>query len=302
MKVRREDFLIQEACDVAVLESGSDMLFERTDCPYLLLFCKEQYEVRILFLSRSKLVRAVEMLGFMIAEFGLVRGDAGRATATISQAILNSLIMDAEFATVWQYFDSLVRAYIRDTVTITAYEYAADNEALIHSLPLYVKRKVKMAVVKSTDILPEGQSFVIKTLENESGLVVTASETTYIMIGCRGEIYEIEASKFSRSYEITEEKLDVFEQMLDFIPEVRISATKEYVPIDDKAHICYPKQDAKIYAMRLKSRTKIFQKDGQGEYFLGRAGDYMAIRADDIRDMYIIQENVFEQTYEMWEE
>ena len=299
MNARKQDFLIENVDDISVLERSNEELFADKSCLYLLLICKEQYEVKILFLSRSKLVRAVEILEFMLSEFGLVKGDASRANACISQAILNSLVTDAEFSTEAMYFDSLIDSYLEDTAFIMAYDFARENADVIYSLPLYVKRKVKWAVVKSVDIVNAGESFIIKSLENESGEAVVASDNSYIMVGCRGEIYEITKDKFDKSYEMSDEKLDVFEQMLDFIPEVKNCKTGEYVSIDDRAHICYPKQDAKIYAMRLNYRTKIFQRDGDGEYFLGRPGDYMAVRADDIGDMYIIQKDVFEYTYEM---
>ena len=43
---------------------------------------------------------------------------------------------------------------------------------------------------------------------------------------------------------------------------------------------------------------KVFGK-GRGDYFIGKAGDYLAIRLDDLQDMYIIRREVFERTYEL---
>ena len=39
-------------------------------------------------------------------------------------------------------------------------------------------------------------------------------------------------------------------------------------------------------------------KNSEQEYFLGRPGDYLAVRLDDITDIYVIQRDIFAETYE----
>ena len=165
----------------------------------------------------------------------------------------------------------------------------------------YQKKKIPWAFVKSTDIVGTGESFHIKSLENESGLMITADEDSYIMIGCRGEIYDIERIKFENTYEVTGGRLDIFEQMLDFLPEVERDSDGQYVSLDEIARLCYPKRGKDIYAKELENRTKVFPATREHEYFLGRPGDYLAIRTDDINDAYIIQGEIFRQTYEVKE-
>lgn len=118
-----------------------------------------------------------------------------------------------------------------------------------------------------------------------------------IMIGCLGEIYEITDEKFKSTYDVTYERLDIFERYFDFIPAVELPDKGKYVTIDEMAHLCYPKPGNGIWAKRLDKRTKIFRK-GSLDYFIGNPGDYMAIRADDYQDIYVIQQEVFLRTYE----
>ena len=73
--------------------------------------------------------------------------------------------------------------------------------------------------------------------------------------------------------------------------------TGEYMIIDEYAHICHPKPGAGIKADRLKYRTKVF-RNGKPDYFIGKPGDYLAIRPDDLTDIYIIQSEVFGRTYD----
>ncbi len=296
--IRREDFVIECIQEEQLLGEPEAVLLHKYHCNYLLLIHEEQNQAQLLFVSGSKKIRAVEIMEYLLPGFGLVRGDATRATGIISLAILKSQISDSEMPDAVMYFEKVVEDYIENTLCIVAEDYAAQNAEAIYNMTRYSKKRNKWAMVKSTDIAEPGQAFVVNSLENESGEEVIASEEIYIMIGCRGEIYCITAEKFHNTYEVTEEKLDVFEEMMDYIPEVRLVASGEYIAVDEKARICYPQSSVQIYAKQLQGRTKVFQGRGDGEYFLGRAGDYMAIRVDDIRDMYIIQKEIFEQTYE----
>jgi len=294
----KAEFVIKCIQDEQLMQEDAGTLLDKFACTCLLLIYEEQNQVQLLLASGLGQIRAVEMLEYMLSEFGLVRGDARKASGIVSLAILRSQMSDNESGDIEEYFDKIIDDYMSNTTCIVAEEYAASNESYIRQLPLYIKKKKKWAMVKSTDIVEAGEIFVIKSLENESGENIVAQEDVYIMIGSRGEVYHISAQKFENTYEITSENLDVFAEMLDFIPEVQLVETGEYITIDDKAHICYPQRNVRIYAVQLQGRTKIFQGSGEGNYFLGRQGDYMAVREDDIRDIYVIQREIFESTYE----
>lgn len=268
------------------------------DCRYLLVTWTEQEEERLLFLSGSKQIRALELLDYMIPEFGLVKGDAGQAWGKISSAVLKVRMSDVDLRDPYAFFVKTVASYYVDCDRIDAAVYGVEQEDAIRRAPVYRKKKIPWAYVRSTDAVEAGQPFLVRSLENESGVVLVSDPDVYIMIGCRGEAYDIRRDKFEATYEPTDEELDVFAQMLDFLPEIECVAQKEYISIDEKAHLCYPKAGNGIYARQLKRRTKVFPADGTGEYYLGRPGDYLAIRRDDLTDIYIIQGDIFQQTYE----
>ena len=267
-------------------------------CHFLLLLWKEQEEDRFLFFSDTKKVRAIEYMDYMISEFGLVKGNAFAASGQISSAVWKVQMSGMDMGDTMEYCLERAASYHTEIQIIEAAAFGIGQAGYIRSLPQYVKKKIPWAYVKSTDITSEGQQFEIRSLENESGIVLTAHPDVYIMIGCRGEAYDITREKFERTYESTEDVLDVFEQMLDFIPEARLLTNGEYVSLDDLAHLCYPRQGNAIYAVCLKERTKVFPENGTQEYYLGRPGDYMAVREEDLTDIYIIQRDIFRQTYE----
>lgn len=279
-------------------EAGQQLL-TKMECDYLLLVSAWQVEIRLMFISNNKRVRAPEFLDALLAEYGLVKGDGFFASARVSSAILQAQISDMELSGIMEYFLKMVNAYFVESDWINAKQYSVEQRDSIINYDLYQKKRVAWAYVKTSDIVRAGKKILIKSLENESGTEITADENLYIMIGCRGEVYYIEKNKFESTYEVTEEKLDVFEQMLDFLPEVETVPDGEYISLDEMAHLCFPKRDNGIYARQLNRRTKVFPADENGDYFLGRPGDYMAVRADDLSDIYIIRRDIFGQTYEL---
>lgn len=279
-------------------DAFDDEWLKALECHFLLLVWKSQDEDRLLFLSDTRRVRALEFLDYLIAEFGLVRGNAGCASGQISSAILSVQISDMELSDTMEYFLRMSTSYYEDCNWIEAAQYGVVHCDEIAHMTKYYKKKIAWAYVKSTDVVPVGEQIRIKSLENESGMLLTADEDRYIMIGCRGEVYDITREKFERTYEETNEPLDIFEQMLDFLPAIEKVSDGDYISLDEVAHLCYPRRGAGIYAAELERRTKVFPSNGNAEYFLGRVGDYMAVRLDDFTDIYVIQREIFLQTYE----
>ncbi|MBE5926328.1 MAG: hypothetical protein E7270_05130 [Lachnospiraceae bacterium] len=289
VKMQRED----------VLEYRNFM--KELKCNFLLLIWHEHEEERLYFMSESKRVRALEFIDYLMPEFGLVRGNEKAAGGRISSAILRVKMSENDIETTMEYFLKMSNSYFEDCELIIAADYGIRMEESIKKMERYHKKKIPWAFVKSTDIVAQGEVLRIKSLENESGLQLTADKDVYIMIGARGEVYDIERNKFEKTYDETDGKLDIFEQMLDFLPEVERESDGKFISLDEIAHLCYPKLGTSIYAKELENRTKVFSVIREQEYFLGRPGDYLAVRADDLCDVYIIQGEIFRQTYEPME-
>ena len=271
---------------------------EALNCHFLLLIWREQEEERLYFFSDTKRVRALEFLGYLLPEFGLVKGRAKVAAGRIASTILKVQMSDMELQDTLQYFLKMSASYFENSDCIMAGEYGKQQASVICNFPRYVKKRIPWAVVRTTDIARPGSLIRIKSLENESGMEMIANADIYIMVGCRGEVYDIKRDKFERTYDMTDEKLDVFEQMLDFLPEAKLMDGEVYVSLDEFAHLCYPKAGAGIYAKELEKRAKVFPVGDSQEYYLGRPGDYLAVRPDDLCDIYVIQREIFLQTYE----
>ncbi len=269
---------------------------------YVLMIWREHEEVRALFFSEDSHVRALEFLNAVFSDAALVKGDSFKALAKVSTAILWVRMEEAGLADLADYFREKVVEYFQDCDSVIAGEYGKRHLEDIKRMSKFRKRHITWSYVRSTDVVEEGQLFRLRTLENESGSEIAAAQDLYIMIGTQGEVYHIARSKFEASYEASEEPLDIFSQMTVFLPEIEVVSTGEYIDIDEVAHICYPRRDAGIYAKELERRTKVYPVYDPDKYFLGKKGDFMAIRMDDPTDIYIIQRNIFHRTYEVDEE
>lgn len=264
---------------------------------YSIDYVEENNQVRVELHSKSDEIRAVELLDYIMHNVALVKGDRHDAVAVISAGILKSIAVSDELYTIDEYLQKKCDDYFVMVDTIKAEEYAANNESKIRRLPVYAKKDVMWAVVKTTDIMEEGTEFIVKSLENTTGHRMRAEKDSYIMIGIKGEVYDITAEKFEKTYEMTDEDFDMFEQMVTYIPEIQNCMDGKYTAIDNVAKICRPKPDNRIYAKKLARRTKVFGCGGREDYFLGHKDDYMAVRTDDIKDIYIINKEIFEETY-----
>lgn len=264
-----------------------------------LFWTKDGEDIRILFCSNDKSIRALEFMDYLVEYYAMVQGNGEIAQAVITPVFLQAMMSELEVNDVQSLLEKIVELYHTRCQWIYAVDYAKENREFIMQMPSYVKKFVPWAFVKSVDIVEEGQQFRMKSLENETDMLLEASPDTYIMIGYHGEIYHISREKFERTYEVTDEQLDVYEQMLDYLPEVRKCEDDSFVSLDELAHLCYPKKVNGIYAVPLERRAKVFNPYMQGEYFVGREGDYLAIRKDDLEDIYIIQKEILGETYEV---
>lgn len=279
--------------EVLTWETGSAV-----DEDYYLFYMEDSSDITLYFYSKNRNIRALEFLDFIIGEYGYISGDKNKAKGVISVSVMSSQLMELDLDNVPDYLKQKIHDYFEECDWIYIPECSQDYFEKFKTNPVYKKKKIPWAVVKTTDIVPAGEILNLKTLENESGLDIVAAEDILLMIGIKGEVYDIKREVFEKSYSMTDERLDIFTSMKDFIPEVHRKATGEYITVDELALICYPNVGSGIYVKELSKRTKVFVNRGD-EYYIGRSGDVLVAREDNLKDMYIIQKEVFERTYEI---
>lgn len=274
----------------------AETILEEVNAKVLLIIGKVSDRITVSCLSLTEHIRALELIDYLFGQYGIAKGTAKWAVGSISEVLLSVCMSEQDVYDMTEYFLQHAEEYFTECDTIRADTYAQEYPQQFAQMKEYIKARVSWAYVKATDIVPAGVEISIHTLENDTGASVRADDDTYIMIGCLGEVYQIHKDKFDASYETSEEKLDIFTQMLDFIPAVERMDDGSYLTIDEQARLCYPKPGASILARKLERRTRVFTQNGT-DYFLGKQGDYLAVRKDDPKDVYIIQSEVFGRTY-----
>ena len=152
-----------------------------------------------------------------------------------------------------------------------------------------------MGYVKADAVLPVGTPITIRTLEGDVDLTVEAD--LYIIIGLKGEVYPNRREKFERSYKITGEKYS-FDGKLEYVPTIKNRVDGSTMTLTDYAGVCIPTGEVKIYAKELDKGVKVFTAWDKEKYMQGKPGDYLAVRCDDLHDVYVVERDIFGKSYD----
>lgn len=185
-----------------------------------------------------------------------------------------------------EYFDS------HDIINV------ADYDVDIKEFELFEKRKVPVAFVPADEILPIGTPITIRTLEGDIDLTVESS--LYIMIGIKGEVYPKNKDKFMEAYQKLDENHDRREYIHDseYPPVIKNRENGQDLQLIDYVRGCVPKGKSQVYARSLDRGMKLFTAWDKNSYMLGKPGDYLVVRCDDLHDVYVVEKQLFEAGYD----
>ena len=150
--------------------------------------------------------------------------------------------------------------------------------------------------MKAADLAEPGKQIAIRTLEGD--VDVTVTEDLYIILNVNGEIYPIRRAKFERSYELSDAP---YTYPGEYPPTVIDNQNGERISLLPFARSCVSVGGDGIYAKEITGRVKVFTAWDPDKYYLGREGDYLAVRLDDLSDIYVIERNIFFKTYDKWD-
>jgi phosphoglycolate phosphatase len=233
---------------------------------------------------------ADEFAQFLTSGVGSGGGHKQKAGGFISKAKMEERGTDIE-----AFLADRARVYFRDCEVISA----ANHDLDVSAMKRYKKLPVPVAFAMSTDIFDEGTPMIIRTLEGDAE--AETSSGIYLMIGILGEVYPIKAEKFGRSYRVEGTVGDSFRcgfsSDFTYSPTVRNKYTGETVELLRYACPCVAVGDVTILAAPLTKRVKVFTAWNPESYMAGQPGDFIAVRADDTNDVYIVRGDIFERTY-----
>lgn len=272
-----------DPCDPNILGMISDLILEVDVVDTCLVYSVLPGGIKLSVRSCVKEVKACEMVQSVTEGIGSGGGHLIKAGGFISKAKLPCPEFD-----IGSFMNDRLEEYFSTTEIIYAKEYNAD----LSNMKKYRKLPLSLGYVKITDLFPEGIHVNIRTLEGD--LDIEIEEDMYIMIGLLGEIYPIRKEKFERSYVYNNEPY-VFNA--EYEPTIRETTEGTSVSLIPYAKSCVSTGTVEIYARPIDHRVKIFTAWDEEKYMSGQAGDFLAVRTDDLHDVYLIFRDIFWDTY-----
>ncbi|MBQ8821924.1 MAG: DHH family phosphoesterase [Lachnospiraceae bacterium] len=273
-----------EPCDPNILGMISDLVLEVDVVDVCVVYSVLPRGIKLSVRSCIKEAKACDVVQAITEGIGSGGGHLVKAGGFINRTKLDC--RDEDIST---YFIGTLQNYFANTEIIVAKDY----NATLSEMQLYRKLSLPLGYVKINDIISPGSPINIRTLEGDFDIIV--EKDMYIVIGIWGEIYPIRREKFEKSYMYSEEEY-VF--CGEYPPTIKDTLSGNSISLIPYAKSCISTGGSLIYASTLDHLTKVFTAWDEEKYMLGRPGDYLAIRKDDLQDVYIIRRDIFSETYQ----
>jgi phosphoglycolate phosphatase len=274
-----------EPCDPNILGFSSDIARQVDQFACCIVYCHLAAGLKLSIRSTVCEVMAHELAAFLTRETGSGGGNGEKAGAYINFASIEKMAPglspdDYLMKRIQQYQDNFDLVY-HDRHTI---DFASAQR--------FRKLRLRQGFAHTTDMFSAGAHLCVRTLEGDIDMI--ASNDIYIMIGVASEVYPIQRKKFEQGYERVR---DDYLSDAEYPPSVIEKMTGDKKSLLPFTYTCIPWEEKFIRAIKLTRDTKVFSHWGKGQYFLGRAGDYLAASESDFSDVYIINGKIFTETY-----
>lgn len=273
-------------CDPNILGLINDLILQVDKVDVSVVFSELTDGIKLSVRSCIKEVRANELAHFLTEGMGSGGGHTEKAGGFISERRYNEMYPGISVETC---LGGRMDTYFAGFDII----YAGEKPADISGMVKYKKKRIPAGFVRSEDILPSGTDALIRTLNGD--IPVTVSGDTYIMLGVSGDIYPISREKFENTYEVIS---GTFELSTSYAPTAKDERTGQIHSLLEHAQTCICKSDTFIHAKPIEKAVKVFPLWDDERYLLGKKGDFLAVRPDDLSDIYVIEKNIFGRLYE----
>ena len=277
-----------DQCDPIILSVIGDFSMQTIGVEVCISYFVSPEEIRFSIRSCVKEVHANELAACLADKIGGGGGHLKKAGGAVYPDKLESIGVSYDFKSINDLFVRRIEEYYDKYEII----YAKDAVLDISTMKKYEKQPQELGYVKLTDVFPLNTMVEIRTLEGDVSLRL--DDDKYLMIGIEGEVYPITKEKLEKSYIPTGKP---YSRNFEYEPSIRNLFTDEKKNVMSVAHGVISSGRTRIYAKPLDRYIKLFTTWNDEKYYSGAPGDYIAVREDDIHDIYIINGRFFDQLY-----
>lgn len=293
---------------------------ERKWFQYHIYLYIDKNETGILLYSEDYKTRAVDLMNYLcdridvFSNFIIIREqnsvDNICSYCMYKGRFENFLYNDARLI---EQLESLVKEYNKSTEIIDAKSFYEEQKDSILIWNQYKKIDVPRCFVSVESLrrklsLKDSDCIIIKTLENDSGISISASENKVIMIGVNGESYDMPDEKFDELYkivnpEVCELTVSRISSSYEMQPRAVIQGLEE-VNLLNFAEICQSRKTNTVYACKKRENVKVFSTriSGTNQYYYGNGEKkpfYLTVDKDSPTSVHVVDQEVFEKSYEL---
>ena len=87
-------------------------------------------------------------------------------------------------------------------------------------------------------------------------------------------------------------------EMPDYIPVIKTGRKSGDLQLTDYAKGCVPISGEIVYAQPLTKAAKVFTLHDKSRYQSGQIGDYLVVMGDNLRDIHVVEKEIFRKNYE----
>jgi phosphoglycolate phosphatase len=273
-------------CDPNLLGFTGDIAEQVAQLDCCIVYCSHPHGVKLSIRSSAREIMANEMAAFLCRGAGSGGGNVEKAGGFMSASGVAK-------ASGGLGAEEYLRGRVQDYLAHYDLVYADDNDIDFGALPLYRKLLRPVGFARSTDLFPAGTKVTVRTLEGD--VDTSAEEDVYLMIGIQGEVYPIMQKRFEAGYRALDGPCV---EQGGYVPAILNRITGERKDLLPFARSCVPTERKLVRAGLLERDTKVFTHWDTEKYFYGNAGDYLVAGEEDRHDCYIVQRDIFKESYE----
>ncbi len=275
-------------CDPNILGLISDFLIQVAEIHSCLVYNEQDDGYKLSARSCSKEVHANELVSYLVEGIGSGGGHVDKAGGFVRRKLYEE---KHPTLNTQSFFGSRMSEFFDNNEIIYASTYDVD----LRRMHEYSHKAVMLGFVDLSEIYPIGTAVTIRSMAGDLNTVV--DDEHYVMVGLQGEVYLRCKEEFVKWNRIVGGKMPAMKK-LTYQPMIKNNADGSVKELLQYAGKCESIGEIDVYAQKLTKTVKIFPKGKEDHYHLGKPGDYLCVRKNDLHDISIVPKSLFNKVYQ----